>query len=132
MDKKVWLITGCSRGLGLELCRTLLENDQFVVATSRRKEILIEKIGAENDAFLPVALNLNDEDDIKQKVELAKNKFGRIDVLVNNAGYQHLGTIEDSSDKEVRACFDVNVFATLNMIRSNCSHYASATVRTYF
>lgn len=116
--KKVWLITGGSRGLGLVLTQTLLKKGHQVVTTSRNKEELIQKIGNESSTFLPVSLSLTDEKDIRRVLDLAIEKFGRIDVLVNNAGYMLAGSVEDSSDEEVRKCFDINVFGTLNMIRA--------------
>ncbi|WP_086312147.1 hypothetical protein A5821_003427 [Enterococcus sp. 7F3_DIV0205] len=118
MSKKVWLITGGSKGLGLDLTKALLHNGHQVVTTSRDKETLIQKVGSESASFLPVSLSLTDEKDIKRVVESAVEKFGRIDVLVNNAGYMVAGAVEDLTDQEVRMCFDINVFGTLNMMRA--------------
>jgi NAD(P)-dependent dehydrogenase (short-subunit alcohol dehydrogenase family) len=118
MNKKVWLITGGSKGLGLILTKSLLENGHQVVTTSRTKESLMQKVGAESTDFLPVSLDLMDEKAVAEVVRLALEKFGRIDVLVNNAGYMVAGAVEDLADAEVRACFDVNVFGTLNMLRA--------------
>ncbi|WP_429949100.1 hypothetical protein IGJ55_002351 [Enterococcus sp. AZ170] len=117
-DKKVWFVTGGSKGLGLTLTRKLLENGHQVVTTSRTKELLIQKIGVESASFLPVDLSLTDEADIERVIRLAVKKFGKIDVLVNNAGYMVAGAVEDLTDLEVRACFDINVFGTLNMLRA--------------
>ncbi|MFD2304908.1 SDR family oxidoreductase [Enterococcus termitis] len=118
MNKKVWFITGGSKGLGLTLTKALLKKGQQVVTTSRNKESLIEKVGPENELFLPLNVSLTDEKDIARAIDLALKKFGRIDVLVNNAGYMIAGAVEDLTDEEVRACFDINVFGTLNMLRA--------------
>lgn len=118
MSKKVWFVTGGSKGLGLILTKALLNNGHQVVTTSRNKESLIQKVGPESPAFLPVSMSLTDETDIKRVIALAVEKFGRIDVLVNNAGFMVAGAAEDLTDEEVRACFDVNVFGTLNMMRA--------------
>ncbi|OTN89739.1 hypothetical protein A5819_002237 [Enterococcus sp. 7E2_DIV0204] len=118
MSKKIWFITGGSKGLGLMLTKALLNNGHEVITTSRNKESLIQKVGPESPAFLPVSMSLTDETDIKRVIALAVEKFGRIDVLVNNAGFMVAGAAEDLTDEEVRACFDVNVFGTLNMMRA--------------
>ncbi|MFD1899027.1 SDR family oxidoreductase [Enterococcus termitis] len=67
---------------------------------------------------MPLNVSLTDEKDIARAIDLALKKFGRIDVLVNNAGYMIAGAVEDLTDEEVRACFDINVFGTLNMLRA--------------
>ncbi|ALS01343.1 short-chain dehydrogenase [Enterococcus silesiacus] len=118
MSKKVWIVTGGSKGLGLDLTKALLNNGQQVITTSRDSKSLIQKVGPESASFLPISLSLTNETDIKKVVKRAVEKFGRIDVLVNNAGYMVAGAVEDLTDKEVRACFDINVFGTLNMMRA--------------
>lgn len=118
MSKKVWLVTGGSKGLGLVLTKALLNNGQQVITTSRDSKALIQKVGPENPSFLPISLSLTDETDIQKVIKAAIEKFGRIDVLVNNAGYMVAGAVEDLTDEEVRACFDINVFGTLNMMRA--------------
>ena len=115
--KKVWFVTGCSRGLGKALVKKLLEKNYFVAATSRDKKSLIEIFG-ENENFLPLSMNIKDENDVKIAINAAKEKFRRIDVLVNNAGFTHLSTIEEMSDKSARDLFDVNIFGLLNVTRN--------------
>lgn len=117
INNQVWLVTGASRGSGFELVSLLLKKGKSVVATSRNKNTLIELFGSENERFLPVELTLTDENDIKKVLHKTLQKFDRIDVLVNNAGFMRAGAIEDTPDEEVRECFDVNVFGTLNMCR---------------
>ncbi|MGH1848670.1 SDR family oxidoreductase [Enterococcus gilvus] len=117
IDNQVWFVTGASRGSGYELVSLLLKEGKSVVATSRNKNTLVEIFGSENEKFLPVELTLTDENDIKEVLHKTLQKFDRIDVLVNNAGFMRAGAIEDTPDAEVRECFDVNVFGTLNMCR---------------
>jgi len=116
--KKVWFVTGASKGLGLALVKKLLENNYRVVATSRSFQALIEEIGEASDVFLPLEVSLTDNEDVKSAMSKSIDYFGQLDVIVNNAGYGQLGTLEELSDKEARANFDVNVFGTLNVIRN--------------
>lgn len=118
MDKKVWFVTGSSKGMGKALVQKLLAGGYRVIASSRSEQRLICEFGKESDHFLPLALNIKDETDVKQGIARAVEKFGRIDVLVNNAGYTHLATIEEMSDADAREEFNVNVFGLLNMIRN--------------
>lgn len=117
-NKKVWLVTGCSKVLGKALVEELIAQGYPVVGTSRSKESLEKSIGAENDDFLPLSMNVKDESDVKNAIARATEKFGRIDVVVNNAGFTRLATIEEMSDADAREEFDINVFGTLNVIRS--------------
>lgn len=116
--KKVWFVTGASKGLGLALIKKLLLNDYRVVATSRSIEGLIQEIGNVNDQFLPLDVDLVNDNDVKNAIEKSVAYFGRIDVIVNNAGYGQTGTLEELSDVESRQNFDVNVFGTLNVVRN--------------
>lgn len=117
MSKKVWLVTGCSKGLGKALVEELIAQGYPVAGTSRSKESLEKSIGAESDLFLPLSMNVKEEADVKKAIAQATEKFGRIDVVVNNAGFTHLATIEEMSDADAREEFDINVFDTLNVIR---------------
>lgn len=87
MEKKIWFVTGCSRGMGKALVSELLRQDYCVAATSRNKKSLTDLFGDESDHFYPVAMDLTSEDDVRRVVSEAARKFGRIDVVVNNAGY---------------------------------------------
>ena len=116
--KKVWFVTGASKGLGLILVKKLLQNGHSVAATTRNLQSLIEEIGNSSEAFLPLKVNLTDDNDVKTAIEKSVANFGRIDVVVNNAGYGQIGTLEELSDEEARANFDVNVFGALNVIRN--------------
>ncbi|WP_020529307.1 SDR family oxidoreductase [Flexithrix dorotheae] len=120
--KKVWFITGASKGLGLILTKKLLLEGYNVASTSRDKQSLINEIGEENENFLPIEMDLTNNQNVKQAIETTINYFGRIDVLVNNAGYSQIGTLEELSEAEVENNFKVNVFGSLNVIRNASPH----------
>ncbi|WP_439557035.1 oxidoreductase [Dyadobacter sp.] len=115
--QKVWFITGASKGLGLTLTKQLLAQGQKVAATSRNLSELKDAVGVESNDFLPLALNLTNEADVQLAIANTITAFGGIDVLVNNAGYGLTGALEELSDAEARANFDINVFGALNLIR---------------
>lgn len=114
---KIWFITGASRGFGLELTKLLLEKRHCVAATTRQLARLERTIGRENARFLPLETNLIDETSVKNVLAKTIAKFGRLDTVVNNAGYGQFGYVEEISDALVRKEFDVNFFGTLNVIR---------------
>ncbi|MEJ5104565.1 SDR family NAD(P)-dependent oxidoreductase [Chryseobacterium sp. MYb328] len=116
--KKVWFVTGASKGLGFELVKKLLSEGFQVAATSRTVESLISTIGETSENFLPLSVNITDNDDIKSAIAKTVEHFGRIDVVVNNAGYGQIGTLEELTDEEARKNYAVNVFGTLNVIRN--------------
>lgn len=120
---KTWFISGASRGFGLELARQLLQLGHQVAATSRDADELRRAIDTEFDAFLPLQVELTSESSVANAVDATIRRFGRIDVAVNNAGYGQLGSIEELTDDETRANFDVNVFGTLNVIRHVMPHF---------
>ncbi|WP_104385474.1 SDR family NAD(P)-dependent oxidoreductase [Sphingobacterium sp. HMA12] len=115
-SQKVWFVTGASKGLGLTLVKELLAQDYLVVATSRTKQTLEDEIG-DHENFLPLEVDITNDADVNRAVLSAIDYFGRIDVLVNNAGYGQTGTLEELSDLETRRNYDVNVFGSLNAIR---------------
>jgi len=116
--KKVWFVTGASKGLGFELVKKLLSDGFKVAATSRTVESLTDAFGEVSENFLPLSMNITDNNDVKSALDKTVGHFGNVDVIVNNAGYGQLGTLEELSDAEARANFDVNVFGTLNVIRN--------------
>jgi NAD(P)-dependent dehydrogenase (short-subunit alcohol dehydrogenase family) len=116
-NEKVWLITGTSKGLGLQLTKLLLSLGHKVVATSRDIVPLKEQIGINSENFYPVALDITSDQDVKEKIESAISHFGRIDVVVNNAGYSLVGSMEEMTDQEFRSTMDVNLFGAVNVIR---------------
>ncbi|WDF53796.1 SDR family NAD(P)-dependent oxidoreductase [Mucilaginibacter sp. KACC 22063] len=117
-NKKVWFITGASKGFGLLLAKQVLNEGHIVAATSRNVDELVEAIGPKSDRFLPLQMNLTTEDCVGEAINITYKTFGRFDVVVNNAGYGIAGSIEELTDEETRSNFDVNVFGTLNVIRS--------------
>src|SRR5688572_17296384 len=121
-NKKVWLVTGASKGLGLSLVQQLLQQGHAVAATSRSKKALTEAVGQESENFLPLQMDIISESSVQLGVQKALSHFGHIDVVVNNAGYGLLGSLEELTDAEVRADFDVNVFGALNIIRAVTPH----------
>lgn len=120
--KKVWFVTGASKGLGLALVKKLLEQNYRVVATSRNSQSLLSEIGDASENFLPLEVRLTDDNDVKSAITKSIDYFGQVDVIVNNAGYGQIGTLEELSDQEARANFDINVFGTLNVIRNAMPH----------
>ncbi len=115
--QKVWFVTGASKGLGLSLVKQLLQEGHRVAATSRNEEALRQAVANATDDFLPLAVDLMTEASVAQAVRQTVARFGRIDVVVNNAGYGQVGGLEELTDREARENFDVNVFGTLNVIR---------------
>ncbi|WP_276089660.1 SDR family NAD(P)-dependent oxidoreductase [Pedobacter sp. JY14-1] len=115
---RTWFITGASKGFGLSLVRQLLLAGQNVVATSRDVNALINAVGLAGPNFLPLEVDLANEDSVGCAMHKANAAFKRIDVVINNAGYGLGGSIEELSDKETRDCFEINVFGTLNVIRT--------------
>ena len=115
-DGPVWFITGCSSGFGRHLCDVVLENGGRVVATARDPDALSHLVGRESAFVAP--LDVTDADAVRDAVAFATKRCGRIDVLVNNAGYGLFGGIEDTPEADVRRQFEVNVFGLLAVTRA--------------
>ncbi|MCF2444086.1 SDR family NAD(P)-dependent oxidoreductase [Dyadobacter sp. CY345] len=123
-NQQVWFVTGASKGLGLVLVQQLLKAGHQVAATSRTKQDLITATGSEqSENFLPLEVTLTNEESVKNAISATVAKFTKIDVVVNNAGYGQVGTLEELSDSEARRNFDVNVFGSLNVIRYVMPHF---------
>ncbi|MGH1551232.1 SDR family oxidoreductase [Streptomyces sp. L7] len=114
----VWFITGSSRGFGLEITRAALAAGHQVVATARRAEAVREQFPDSGDTLLVVPLDVTAPDSIQAAVDAAVERFGRIDVLVNNVGTGLLAAVEESDDAAVRAVFETNVFGPLAVQRA--------------
>lgn len=112
-----WFITGGSRGLGLEIARAALNGGDSVVVAARDPRKLPDEL-RRHDRVLGVALDVTRSEDITAAVETAVERFGRIDVLVNNAGRGLLGALEEITDAEARSLFDLNVFGLINVTRA--------------
>ena len=115
---KTWFITGASRGLGAAIARGALDAGDRVVVTARRRETVAEIFGEDSDTVLPLSLDVTDPAQIVAAVEAAVARFSRIDVLVNNAGYGHLGLFEETRPEDARVQFDTNVFGLFDMTRA--------------
>ena len=117
-EKKVWFITGCSTGFGRELAKQLLENDYRVVVTARDKSKIQDLTDINKDNALGLSLDVNDAAQVTETVAEAEKHFGRIDVLVNNAGFGYFGAIEESDEAEVRSMFETNFWGLSAMTRA--------------
>lgn len=115
--EKIWFITGASSGLGLTLTRRLIQEGYKVAGTSGNLEELKRVVGPVSANFLPLAVDLLDEDSVARALYDTVRRFGGVDVIVNSAKYGLAGSIEELSDEETRRNFDVNVFGSLNVIR---------------
>jgi len=110
---KVWFITGTSRGFGREWAQAALERGDKVAATARNLSTLDDLVEKYGDALLPLALDVTDREAVFAAVAQAHATFGRLDVVINNAGYGHFGFIEEVTEQEARAQIETNVFGAL-------------------
>jgi len=118
---QVWFITGASRGLGALMAEQALAKGHTVVATARNAAAVLERFGARPD-LLALSMDVTDETLVHQAVADAIARVGRIDVLVNNAGYGLLGAVEEATGAEVEALYRTNVFGLLNVARAVLPH----------
>jgi NAD(P)-dependent dehydrogenase (short-subunit alcohol dehydrogenase family) len=116
-EKKVWFVTGAGRGMGVDIARAALAAGHAVVATGRRPERVGSAVGAHDD-LLTLALDVTDPASARAAVEAAVERFGRIDVLVNNAGNFYAGFFEEISPEDFRAQVETNLFGPLNVTRA--------------
>lgn len=121
----IWMITGAARGLGLAIARAALAGGDQVAAAARHPESLPEDVRT-HENVLPVRLDVVDSEQIDRAVAETIERFGRIDVLVNNAGRGLLGALEEITDAEARSLFDVNVFGLINTTRAVLPHMRAA------
>ncbi|MEW2394623.1 SDR family NAD(P)-dependent oxidoreductase [Streptomyces sp. NPDC046862] len=115
---KVFFITGAGRGLGADIARQALAAGHQVVATGRRPEGVIEVLGGEQDNLLATALDITDPAAARAAVRAAVDRFGRIDVLINNAANFYAGYFEELSEGQVRAQIETNLFGPMNVTRA--------------
>jgi NAD(P)-dependent dehydrogenase (short-subunit alcohol dehydrogenase family) len=117
-DTPVWFISGCSTGFGRELAKLVLARGWRAVVTARDAGRVADLAEGAEDRALAVSLDVTDQSRIDDAVAQAKAKFGRIDVLVNNAGYGYQASIEEGEESEIRAQFDANVFGLFALTRA--------------
>jgi NAD(P)-dependent dehydrogenase (short-subunit alcohol dehydrogenase family) len=113
MAEKIWFITGASRGFGREWSIAALERGDKVAATARDTATLDDLVAKYGDALLPLKLDVTDRDADFAAVKAAHDHFGRLDVVVNNAGYGHFGFIEELTEAEARNQLETNLFGAL-------------------
>jgi NAD(P)-dependent dehydrogenase (short-subunit alcohol dehydrogenase family) len=119
---KVWLITGASKGMGLNLTKLLLSYGHRVVATSRNAASIEEEVTEAKENLYAVALDITSDEEVRLAIDKAIAHFGQLDVVVNNAGYSLVGSMEEMTDAEFRSTLDVNLFGTVNIIRHVLPH----------
>ncbi|WP_109124410.1 SDR family NAD(P)-dependent oxidoreductase [Dyella sp. C11] len=115
---KVWLVTGSSRGLGRDIAEAVLAKGDRLVATARRPEQLADLVERYGDQVKAVALDVADAVAARKAVQAAVDAFGRLDVLVNNAGFGHAMPFEQSDEEDFRAQIDTNFYGVVNMTRA--------------
>lgn len=116
--KKTWFITGASRGLGRVWAEAALKRGDLVAATARKLEDVADLTERFGDAVLPLTLDVTNADQVRNAVQQAHAHFGKLDVVINNAGYSLVGTVEEAAEADVRALFDANYFGTLRVIQA--------------
>lgn len=118
MQSKVWFITGASRGFGRIWAEAALRRGDKVAATARQVQDLADLAERFGDAVLPLTLDVTNTAQVQQVVEAAHTHFGRLDVVLNNAGYSLVGTVEEASDTDIRAVFDTNFFGAVHVVQA--------------
>ena len=114
----VWFITGCSTGFGHQLAKLVLARGWRAVVTARDQSRVAELARSAGASCLALDLDVTSATQIAAAVEAAQARFGRIDVLVNNAGYGYQASVEEGDDAEIREMFDANVFGLFAMTRA--------------
>ncbi|MGI4942641.1 MAG: SDR family NAD(P)-dependent oxidoreductase, partial [Janthinobacterium lividum] len=114
----VWFITGCSTGFGRELARLVLDRGWRAVVTARNPAQVADLVQGHEDNALALRLDVTDDGQIEAAAKATQERFGQIDVLVNNAGYGYLAAVEEGEDREIRAMFEANFFGLAAMTRA--------------
>ncbi|GHG29264.1 hypothetical protein GCM10017667_78450 [Streptomyces filamentosus] len=115
---KVWFITGASRGFGRSFAEAALGRGDRVAATARTVGTLDDLAAKYGDAVLPLALEVTDRAGVRQAVSAAHERFGRLDIVVNNAGYGQFGAVEEVSEQQLRDQFETNVFGVFHVTQA--------------
>ena len=113
----VWFITGCSTGLGRALAQRVLEHGHRAVVTARNADQISDIIASYPDTALGLSLDVNDVNLVEAALAQTKQRFGDIDVLVNNAGYGYLAAVEEGEEQDIRDMFETNFFSLAALIR---------------
>jgi NAD(P)-dependent dehydrogenase (short-subunit alcohol dehydrogenase family) len=116
--QETWFITGASRGLGVQIAKTAMRAGDRVVAAGRKRTAVNNSLGPDSNQLLSVELDVTDADQARAAVDAAVSRFGAIDVLVNNAGYGHLGFFEETTIQDAQAQFATNLFGVFNVTRA--------------
>ena len=114
----VWLISGCSTGIGREIARAALEAGDRVGVSARNPAVVEDLVAEYPDQAFAVALDVTRPEQVRAAVAETEARFGRIDVLVNNAGYGYVSSVEEGDDTEVRRMFDTNFFGAIDLIKA--------------
>ena len=114
----VWLITGCSTGFGRELAQAVLARGHRAVVTARDTKSAHDIVASHEDRAIALRLDVTRQEEVDAAVRQAEQRFGRVDVLVNNAGIGYFGALEESDEAEVRRMFEINVFGLTRMTRA--------------
>jgi len=122
MPNKTWFITGCSRGFGREWAKAALDRGDRVAATARKLDTLDDLVAAHGDRILPIQLDVRDKAAATAAVDRAAAHFGRLDVIVNNAGFGLFGMIEEVTEAEARDQLETNVFGALWVTQAALPH----------
>lgn len=115
---QIWFITGCSTGFGREIARVVLDCGGCAVVTARDPEKLSDIVEGHGERALSLALDVTDSEQVREVVRQAEEHFGRIDFLVNNAGYGYYAAVEEGEEEEARAMFDTNLFGLLDVTKA--------------
>jgi len=115
---RVWIVTGGSSGFGREIAYAALSHGDRVVATARRRERLEDLVREAPERVHALALDVTDPEEVRRAVEEVLERFGRVDMLVNNAGHGQVGAVEETTEEELRGIFDVHVFGPATLVRA--------------
>ena len=118
MEQKIWFITGASKGFGFEIAKAALQAGDKVAGTVRNNGSAVNSSLGNHPNLLVVEMDVTKENEVKDAVQKAIDHFGKLDIVLNNAGYGILGAIEEVSDAEARKQYDTNVFGLLNVVRA--------------
>ena len=127
---KIWFVTGASRGFGRIWTEAALKRGDRVAATARESKALDELVAAYGDSILALPLDVTDRDAVFEAVKRAHRHFGRLDVILCNAGYGYMGAIEEAVTADAQANFETNVFGTLSSSRRRCRCCALSAAAT--